>query len=140
MIAKSSKLVVARKGLVLLVRRRSDRLWTFPGGKRKRARESAKRCLLREIREELPALRLGSARLWRNIKGKNPISGKRMNDAIFIVTNVAGMLVIGDEQEIDRAEWREPFRVRLTPTSRFIRDQLFASQKSARRSATRSQR
>ncbi len=125
---KSSKLVAARRnGLVLLVRRKRDGLWTFPGGKRKQARESAKRCLRREIGEELPGLRLGPARLWRQIKGKNPISGRRMNDAIFVVTNVAGNLLIGDPGEIDRAEWRKPFRVRLTPTSRFVRDQLFAS-------------
>jgi 8-oxo-dGTP diphosphatase len=56
--AKSSKLVAAKKGRVLLVRRRRDRLWMFPGG-RKRARESAKDCLRREIKEELPKLKLG---------------------------------------------------------------------------------
>ena len=33
--AKSSKLVAARKGRVLLVRRRRDRLWMFPGGRRR---------------------------------------------------------------------------------------------------------
>jgi 8-oxo-dGTP diphosphatase len=137
--AKSSKLVAARNGLVLLVRRKRDGLWTFPGGKRKRAQESAKRCLRREIREELPGLRLGPARLWRQIKGRNPISGKRMNDAIFLVTSITGKLAIGDDGEIDRAEWREPFRVRLTPTSRFVRDQLFASRLGprARRSTGR---
>jgi 8-oxo-dGTP diphosphatase len=50
--AKSSKLVAAKRGKVLLVRRRSDGLWMFPGG-RKRARESDKDCLRREIKEEL---------------------------------------------------------------------------------------
>ena len=54
--AKSSKLVAAKRGKVLLVRRRSDGLWMFPGG-RKRARESDKDCLRREIKEELPKLK-----------------------------------------------------------------------------------
>ena len=51
--AKSSKLVASKRGRVLLVRRRCDKLWMFPGG-RKRPRESAKDCLRREIKEELP--------------------------------------------------------------------------------------
>ena len=76
--AKSSKLVAAKRGRVLLVRRRRDRLWTFPGG-RKRARESAKDCLRREIKEELPKLRLGQLELWREIKAKNRRSGRRMS-------------------------------------------------------------
>src|ERR1039458_8561344 len=49
--AKSSKLVAAKRGRVLLVRRRRDQLWMFPGG-RKRGRETEKDCLRREIREE----------------------------------------------------------------------------------------
>jgi ADP-ribose pyrophosphatase YjhB (NUDIX family) len=134
--AKSSKLVAARKGLVLLVRRRRDGLWTFPGG-RKRGRESARRCLQRELGEELPRLRLGSPRLWRKVKGKNPISGGRMSDAIFLVRDVDGPLVIGDPREIDRAEWRRPWGLRLTPTSRFIRDQLFRRRKPARQQRRR---
>ena len=59
--AKSSKLVAARRGRVLLVRRRRDRLWMFPGGRR-RGRETEKDCLRREIREELPELKLGLLR------------------------------------------------------------------------------
>jgi ADP-ribose pyrophosphatase YjhB (NUDIX family) len=122
--AKSAKLVAARNGRVLLVRRRHDRLWTFPGGRR-RASESAERCLQRELGEELPQLRVRATRLWRYVKGRNPISGKRMNDAIFLGRRVRGDLKIGAPREIDRAEWREPWGVRLTPTSRFIRDLLF---------------
>ena len=81
--AKSSKLVAARRGKVLLVRRRSDGLWMFPGG-RKRARESEKDCLRREIREELPKLKLGRISLWKEVKAKNRRSGRKMNDAIFV--------------------------------------------------------
>jgi len=122
--AKSSKLVVVKRGKVLLVRRRRDRLWMFPGG-RKRARESEKDCLSREIREELPKLRLGHVRLWKELKATNRRSGKKMSDAIFVARKAAGQLKIGDKREIDKAIWRKPRGIRLTPTSRYVRDKLF---------------
>ena len=67
--AKSSKLVAAKRGRVLLVRRKSDGLWMFPGGRR-RTRESHKDCLRREIKEELPKLKLGRLRLWKEVRAK----------------------------------------------------------------------
>jgi 8-oxo-dGTP diphosphatase len=122
--AKSSKLVAAKRGRVLLVRRRRDGLWMFPGG-RKRARESDKDCLHREIKEELPKLKLGRVRLWKEVNSKNRRSGRRMSDAIFVTAKVTGRLTIGDKKEIDKAIWRKPRGIRLTPTSRYIRDKLF---------------
>jgi len=122
--AKSSKLIVAKRGKVLLVRRRRDRLWMFPGG-RKRPRETEKECLRREIKEELPKLRLGPIRLWKEVRSKNRRSGRKMSDAIFIASKASGRLKIGDKNEIDKATWRKPRGIRLTPTSRFIRDKLF---------------
>jgi 8-oxo-dGTP diphosphatase len=122
--AKASKLVAAKRGKVLLVRRRGDGLWMFPGG-RKRPRENDKDCLRREIKEELPKLKLGRLQLWKQVKAKNRRSGQRMNDAIFIAKKASGQLAIGDEGEIDRAAWRKPYGVRLTATSRYIRDKLF---------------
>ena len=122
--ARSSKLIVAKRGKVLLVRRRRDRLWMFPGG-RKRPRETEKECLRREIKEELPKLRLGPIRLWKEVKSTNRRSGRKMNDAIFIASKASGRLKIGDKNEIDKAIWRKPRGIRLTPTSRYIRDKLF---------------
>jgi ADP-ribose pyrophosphatase YjhB (NUDIX family) len=122
--AKSSKLVARKRGKVLLVRRKSDRLWMFPGG-RKRGTESDKQCLRREIREELPKLKLGRLKLWKEVTAKNRRSGRKMSDAIFLVTKASGDLKIGDKQEIDRALWCKPRGMRLTPTSRYIRDKLF---------------
>ncbi|MDI4238312.1 NUDIX hydrolase [Bradyrhizobium sp. Arg237L] len=122
--AKSSKLVAVKRGKVLLVRRRRDRLWMFPGG-RKLARESEKDCLRREIKEELPKLRVGRVQLWKEVKSKNRRSGRKMSDAIFVARKASGSLIIGDRNEIDRAVWRKPRGVRLTPTSRYIRDKLF---------------
>jgi 8-oxo-dGTP diphosphatase len=122
--AKSSKLVAAKRGRVLLVRRRRDGRWMFPGG-RKRQNENEKDCLKREIREELPKLKVGRLRLWKEVKSKNRHSGRRMSDAIFIAEKATGHLAIGDKKEIDRAIWRKPRGIRLTPTSRYIRDKLF---------------
>ena len=123
--AKSSKLVAAKRGRILLVRRRRDRLWMFPGGRR-RGRETEKGCLRREIREELPKLKLGRLKLWKEVKAKNRRSGRKMSDAIFIAKEASGRLAIGDKKEIDKATWRKPRGgIRLTPTSRYIRDKLF---------------
>src|ERR1700755_2364509 len=122
--AKSSKLVAVKRGKVLLVRRKRDRLWMFPGG-RKRARESARDCLRREIKEELPKLKVGRVRLWQEVTSKNRLSGRKMSDGILVVKKASGRLTIGDKNEIDKAVWRKPRGIRLTPTSRYIRDRLF---------------
>ena len=121
--AKASKLVALKRGRILLVRRRRDRLWMFPGG-RKRPRESEKGCLRREIKEELPKLKLGRVRLWKEVKRTNRYSGRKMSDAIFVAKKASGQLTIGDQGEIDKAAWRKPRGVRLTPTTRYIRDKL----------------
>jgi 8-oxo-dGTP diphosphatase len=122
--AKSSKLVAAKRGKVLLVRRRADGLWMFPGG-RKRSRETDKDCLRREIKEELPKLKMGRLRLWKEVTAKNKRSGRKMSDAIFIAKDAKGKLEIGDKKEIDRAVWQKPYGLRMTATSRYIRDRLF---------------
>ena len=96
----------------------------FPGGRR-RGRETEKDCLRREMREELPGLKLGRLKLWKEVTTKNPRSGRKMSDAIFVAGKASGRLVIGDKKEIDKAAWRKPRGIRLTPTSRYIRDRLF---------------
>src|SRR6201999_4004268 len=126
--AKSSKLVAAQRGRVLIVRRKRDGLWMFPGG-RKRAQETNKDCLRREMKEELPKLKLGRLRLWKEVKAKNRRSGRKMSDAIFVAEKASGPLAIGDKKEIDKATWCKPRGIRLTPTSRYIRDKLFPRRK-----------
>jgi 8-oxo-dGTP diphosphatase len=48
-----------------------------------------------------------------------------MSDAIFVADKASGHLAIGDKKEIDKAAWHKPRGIRLTPTSRYIRDRLF---------------
>src|SRR3954452_19604342 len=117
---KNSKVVAVKNGKVLLVRRKRDQRWMFPGGS-KRAAESAKDCLRREIKEELPKLRLGRVRLWKEVNSKKRGSGRKMSDAVFLVRKASGTLKIGDKKEIDKASWRKPRGIRLTNTSRYIR-------------------
>ena len=81
------------------------------------------------MREELPKLKLGPLRLWKEINTKNLRSGRKMSDAIFIAKKATGRLAIGDKKEIDKAIWRKPRGIRLTLTSRYIRDKLFPKAK-----------
>jgi 8-oxo-dGTP diphosphatase len=111
-------------GRVLLVRRRRYKIWMFLGG-RKRANETEKECFRREIKEELPKLKISRAKLWKEVKKKNRRSGRKMNDAIFVAQKTSGELKIGDWKEIDKAMWSRPRGIRLTPTPRYIRDKLF---------------
>lgn len=134
--AKSSKLVAAKRGRVLLVRRRSDGRWMFPGGRR-RGGESEKRCLRREIKEELPKLKIGRLKLWKDVRAENKYSGRKMSDAIFLTDKISGDLVIGDKRELDRVGWYKPRGLRLTPTSRYIRDKLFPRRAKAKAKARR---
>jgi 8-oxo-dGTP diphosphatase len=124
--ARSSKLIAIKRGKVLLVRRKCDRRWTFPGG-RKHPGETELKCLRREIREELPELRLRRLKRWRTVKGRRSGSREKMSDAIFFADRISGNLKIGDTRELDRAVWRKPRGIRLTPTSRYIRDKLLRS-------------
>ena len=94
------------------------------GGSQARAR-NRKDCLRREIREELPELKLGRLRLWKEVKARNRRSGRKMSDATFVANKASGRLAIGNKKEIDKATWRELRGIRLTPTSRYIRDKLF---------------
>ena len=48
-----------------------------------------------------------------------------MSDAIFLTKKASGQLKIGDKKEIDKAVWSKPRGMRLTPTSRYVRDKLF---------------
>jgi hypothetical protein len=59
------------------------------------------------------------------VTARNKRSGRKMSDSIFIAKDAKGRLAIGDKKEIDRAAWQKPRGIRLTATSRYIRDRLF---------------
>ena len=80
---KDSKLIAAKKGRVLLVRRRRDKRWMFPGGRNQEG-ESESKCLHREIREELPKLKLETLELRKAVNRKNRKTGQRKGDAIVL--------------------------------------------------------
>jgi hypothetical protein len=63
--------------------------------------------------------------MWKEVTAQNRRSGRKMSDAIFVANRASGPLKIGDRREIDRAVWRKPRGLRLTPTSRYIRNKLF---------------
>ena len=83
------------------------------------------------MREELPKLKLGQLTLWKEVTAKNRRSGRKMSDAIFVAKKASGPLVIGDKKEIDKSSWLKPRGIRLTPTSRYIRDKLFPKARKA---------
>ena len=117
---RSSKLVVPRGSKVLLVKRRSDGRWMFPGGKRKRSNETPRSCLKREISEELPELKVRTAKRWLTLDGRHKKTGRKMSDAVFLACNARGGLMVGDKTELAKAAWRKPWGLKLTPTSRHI--------------------
>jgi 8-oxo-dGTP diphosphatase len=49
-----------------------------------------------------------------------------MSDAVFLARKVKGRLTIVAPKEIDRAAWRNPWKLALTPTARYVRDRLVA--------------
>jgi len=69
--------------------------------------ETEKDCLRREIREELPKLKLGRLTLWKEVTARNRMSGRKMSDAIFVAKKASGPLAIGDKKEIDKAAWQK---------------------------------
>ena len=61
-------------------------------------------------------------------QGQEPPIRTEDERCLFIANKVSGRLAIGDKREIEKATWRKPRGVRLTPTSRYIRDKLFPKQ------------
>ena len=49
-----------------------------------------------------------------------------MSDAIYFTRGAKGKLTIGDRREIAKAAWRSPWKLTLTPTSRYILSRLLS--------------
>ena len=60
------------------------------------------------MREELPKLKLGRLRLWREVKVRNRRSGPQVERRYIRREKASGRLTIGDKKEIDKARWSKP--------------------------------
>lgn len=106
-------------------------LWMFLGG-RKRARESDQKCLRREIKEELPELKVGKIGLWKEVVGKNRRSGRKMSDAVFIAKKASGRLLLATsirstgQHGGNRAAFCSPLLLVTSETSCFRKARRFA--------------
>jgi hypothetical protein len=67
----------------------------------------------------------GASKALERGQGEEPPIRTEDERCLFIANKVSGRLAIGDKREIEKATWRKPRGVRLTPTSRYIRDKLF---------------
>lgn len=54
--------------------------------------KARRKCLRHEIGEELPKLKVGPVKLWKEVTAKNHRSGRRMSDAIFVTKKISGSL------------------------------------------------
>ena len=94
---KAIDLVVLEGGGILLVRKKKT--WILPGGKPKRS-ESHKRCLVREINEEL-GVRPFIIYFYKSFEGKTPYKGDILRAEIYRgkLLRRDGDLFIGDDGE-----------------------------------------
>jgi 8-oxo-dGTP pyrophosphatase MutT (NUDIX family) len=122
---QSSKLILAQGKRVLLLQRAKDRLWTLPGGKRKGS-EKPRQCLLREVAEEIPHVRLKQIRRLQHFQWSTT-KGKRTRQIIYQAMYAGGSLEIGDTSELVKAEWREPNQSRLAPAAELVTRKLLGS-------------
>ncbi len=110
MLRKSKLLDIDERGRILLVRNRKSKQYNFPGGRGIKG-ESYIRTLRRELRQELPEVRMSRVRRWR----KAP-AFKRKSTA-FYFGRASGPLKAG--HEIDRAaRIRRWWKVRLSRSTR----------------------
>jgi 8-oxo-dGTP diphosphatase len=117
----SAKLVLAKGSHVLMVKRTKDGLWTLPGGKQRRF-ENSKECLLREVGEELPQVRLRRVRRWKELQCKT--SKGKTRQVVYRAHYAGGTLEIGDTSELIKAKWRDPGQTRLAPSADTIARKL----------------
>jgi 8-oxo-dGTP diphosphatase len=94
----------------------------FPGGKQRRF-EKAKECLMRELMEELPKVRLQRIRRWKKFQ-RSTSKGKR-RQVVYRARYLGGTLEVGDKSELMRAEWRYLNRSRLAPAAEMVTRKLF---------------
>ena len=107
---------VISRGEILLVREKDHpKNWIFPGGVVEEG-ESVPQCLKREIREELPGLRLRDPRFLGWYKGRVSHEGEIQLIVYQTIPLFGGKFRKGDD--IAEARWvRNPEKLRLTNPS-----------------------
>lgn len=84
---------------ILLVKKKE--VWILPGGKPK-TEESDADCLIRELKEELPGIRVANLKFYGLFRGKSPHIGDNIRVKVYI-GDVEGKLQ--PSAEIIAAEW-----------------------------------
>ena len=91
--------VIIKDGCILLVKK--QKTWILPGGKPKLG-ESDMQCLFREIKEELPTLKLKNIKYFGAFAGITPHKGDMLRTAVYFA-DANGE--IAPSAEINMAEW-----------------------------------
>lgn len=116
---RTIKLIAVRGRRVLLVYKASTKQWSLPGGKAAK-REKSVRCLRRELKEEIPRLRLKRPRRWRRF---NLLSRSVRFTITCYFAEVSGPLFT--DHEIDAAAWvRHWERLPLSANTRHMLERL----------------
>jgi len=90
-----------RNNNILLVRKQET--WILPGGKPE-TEESDIQCLIREIKEELPGIKLKNFQFYKMFKGVTPHKGDLFQTKAYFA-DIEGEL--NPSAEINAAEWVE---------------------------------
>lgn len=107
--------VIIEDGKILLCRKQQT--WILPGGKPK-PNEDDMKCLLREMEEELPDIRLENIKYFGNFQGIAPHKGYQLT-AIVYIAEASGD--IRPSAEIDQAMWTDkPEELALSDTTHKI--------------------
>jgi 8-oxo-dGTP diphosphatase len=89
--------LVLKNGKVLLSLKKNRREWTLPGGKIE-GTETEREALTREIKEELPEIKMQILSFFGNFSGITPFGKKEANVAVYLV-RINGKLSSGAEIE-----------------------------------------
>jgi 8-oxo-dGTP diphosphatase len=97
---KVVSVVAIKRKKILLVKKRNT--WILPGGKPEDG-ESDLECLHREIKEELPGVKLYKIRYYGSFTGTAPNSGDGIVNEVYIAKEVTGSVF--PSAEISCAQW-----------------------------------
>lgn len=98
---KTANIMAIKKGKVLLVQSKGKTNWSLPGGKHER-RESDKKCVQRECKEELPRAKIIFTSRFGKFEGISHNSRTPVTSVVFCA-EVKGSIAPG--AEIGKSAW-----------------------------------